>query len=176
MKIFSDIQSTIGFTPLVRLNRIAKGSKAQILAKWRYGPEARCGPVRPSMHPLVNRPPAVGEQRAKTLVAGTRQARPPASRAMAPARAVFLLSSCTTMEVARVPKTFVAQILDQNLRFPPVGLPSRGRTRPRITTQQTHFSPLARRAGGALNGSVRVSRSCDWDAPVPGQDSARLYP
>jgi cysteine synthase len=36
VKIFSDIQSTIGYTPLVRLNRIAKGSKAQILAKLEF--------------------------------------------------------------------------------------------------------------------------------------------
>lgn len=36
MKIFSDIQSTIGFTPLVRLNRITKGAKAKILAKLEF--------------------------------------------------------------------------------------------------------------------------------------------
>ncbi len=36
MKIFSDIQSTIGLTPLVRLNRITKGMKAQILAKLEF--------------------------------------------------------------------------------------------------------------------------------------------
>jgi cysteine synthase len=36
VKIFSDISSTIGYTPLVRLNRIAKGSKAQILAKLEF--------------------------------------------------------------------------------------------------------------------------------------------
>jgi cysteine synthase len=36
VKIFSNIQSTIGFTPLVRLNRIAKGAKAQILAKLEF--------------------------------------------------------------------------------------------------------------------------------------------
>jgi cysteine synthase len=36
VKIFSEIQSTIGFTPLVRLNRIAKGAKAQILAKLEF--------------------------------------------------------------------------------------------------------------------------------------------
>ncbi|MFO8084866.1 MAG: cysteine synthase A [Desulfobacterales bacterium] len=36
MKIFSDIQSTIGQTPLVRLNRIAKNAKAQILAKLEF--------------------------------------------------------------------------------------------------------------------------------------------
>jgi cysteine synthase A len=36
VKIFSNIQSTIGFTPLVRLNRIAQGTKAQILAKLEF--------------------------------------------------------------------------------------------------------------------------------------------
>jgi cysteine synthase len=36
MKIISDIQSTIGHTPLVRLNRIAKGAKAEILAKLEF--------------------------------------------------------------------------------------------------------------------------------------------
>jgi cysteine synthase len=36
VKIFSDIPSTIGYTPLVRLNRIAKGAKAQILAKLEF--------------------------------------------------------------------------------------------------------------------------------------------
>jgi cysteine synthase len=36
VKIFSDIQSTIGYTPLVQLNRIAKGSKAKILAKLEF--------------------------------------------------------------------------------------------------------------------------------------------
>ena len=36
MKIFSDIQSTIGSTPLVHLNRIAKGVKARILAKLEF--------------------------------------------------------------------------------------------------------------------------------------------
>jgi cysteine synthase len=36
VKIFSNIQSTIGFTPLVQLNRIAKGTRAQILAKLEF--------------------------------------------------------------------------------------------------------------------------------------------
>lgn len=36
MKIFSDIQSTIGLTPLVQLNRIAKNAKARILAKLEF--------------------------------------------------------------------------------------------------------------------------------------------
>jgi len=33
MKIYNDITETIGYTPLVRLHRIANGSKAQIVAK-----------------------------------------------------------------------------------------------------------------------------------------------
>ena len=33
MKIYDDITKTIGHTPLVRLNRIANGSKAQVVAK-----------------------------------------------------------------------------------------------------------------------------------------------
>ncbi|MEI7639574.1 MAG: pyridoxal-phosphate dependent enzyme, partial [Syntrophus sp. (in: bacteria)] len=33
MKIYNDITETIGHTPLVRLHRIANGSKAQVVAK-----------------------------------------------------------------------------------------------------------------------------------------------
>lgn len=36
MKIFPNIQSTVGGTPLVKLNRIAKGSNAQVLAKLEF--------------------------------------------------------------------------------------------------------------------------------------------
>lgn len=36
MRIFSDIKSTIGLTPIVKLNRIAEGLKAEILAKLEF--------------------------------------------------------------------------------------------------------------------------------------------
>jgi cysteine synthase A len=36
MRIFEDITKTIGSTPLVRLNRIAEGSGAAVLAKLEY--------------------------------------------------------------------------------------------------------------------------------------------